>query len=209
MTQYSYNIITKMLKKDELKVLKLLLSDMTKEVTITDISKALKQNYFQTYRKISELTATENVSIKTIGKSKIVQLDYTKYNPHYIIAEVERMQDARVNKEIYLIQKQIIELHKNFICILFGSQVITPKKESDIDLLFIIPDNANYVLTEKAIKMQLAPYHCDINVIHEKNLLEMWANPKKLNLGNEILKKHIVLYGTEHFMNMLRHHYVG
>jgi len=198
-----------MLKKDELKVLKLLLSDMTKEFTITDISKTLKQNYFQTYRTISELTATENVSIKTIGKSKIVQLDYTKYNPHYIIAEVERMQDAIVNKEICLIQKQIIELHKNFICILFGSQVITPKKESDIDLFFIIPDNANYVLTEKAIKIQLAPYHCDINVIHEKSLLEMWANPKKLNLGNEILKKHIVLYGTEHFMNMLRHHYVG
>ncbi len=198
-----------MLKKDELKILKLLLSDMTKEFTITDISKALKQSYFQTYRTTSELAATQNVMITIIGKSKIVQLDLTKYNSNYVAAELDRTQDAVKNKDIYIIQRQIIELNKNFICILFGSQVITPKKESDVDLLFIISDDANFALIEKAIKLQLAPYHCDINLIHEKSLLEMWANPKKLNIGNEILKKHIVLYGAEHFMNVLRHHYVG
>ena len=44
-----------MLKKDELKVLKLLFDDLTRSLTISDISRILKQKYFQTYRTISSL----------------------------------------------------------------------------------------------------------------------------------------------------------
>ena len=198
-----------MLKKDELKILKLLLSDITKQWSIREISLSLHQNYFQTHRTVSALAKAKQILLTTLGKNKLVQLDFTKYNPNYTIVEIERAQDAKKQKHLSLIKNQILTINRQCICLLFGSQVKEQRKESDIDLLFVLPDDADYSLFEKQVKMILSPYNCDINIVTQRGLLEMWANPKKLNVGNEILKKHIVFYGAEHFINLLREHYVG
>jgi predicted nucleotidyltransferase len=198
-----------MLKKDELKILKLLLADLTKEYTITDISKSLHQKYVQTYRTIKGLRKLKNIKIGNVGNSKIVTLDFTAFNPNYVTAEIERGQDASRNRRIAVIQKQVIELNKNAVCILFGSQVTKPSSGSDIDILFVVSEEENYSAFERKAKRQLSPYNCDINIVTEEGLLKMWSTSQQFNVGNEILKNHIVLYGAEHFCNLLRRHHVG
>jgi hypothetical protein len=198
-----------MLKKDELKILKLLFTDLTRNLTIMDISKELGQKYVQTYRTIKNLANNNDVQIDPVGNCKVVNLNLSKYNSNYVVAEIERQKEICKNKNINLIHKQILEINKNFVCILFGSQIKKALSNSDVDLLFVIPNEYSQNLFEKKVKQQLAPYNCDITIINEESLFNMWARPKRLNVGNEILKKHAVLYGSEHFINLLKKHYQG
>jgi len=85
----------------------------------------------------------------------------------------------------------------------------TYKEESDIDILFIIPDAYPYAAFEKKIKHALTISPLDIQITTEKGLLEMWQHPLQLNVGNEILKKHILLRGAEAFFLLRKKHYWG
>jgi len=200
-----------MLKNDELKVLKVLFNDLTKEHTIQSISLELKQKYPQTYHTIHNMQKNGDVIIKKIGNYKIVKLDFTKLNYNYVIAEIERA-NYIISRNIYvkMIKEDLKKINKNFICILFGSQVEKHNPESDVDLLFLIPKEYDYekfdTLTYNTF---IGSVKTDINVAFEESLHNMLAYPEKFNVGNELLKKHIVLYGTEHFLNLLRIHYVG
>ena len=199
-----------MLKKDEIKVLKVLFEDVTKELTIMDIAKRLDQKYVQNYRTVHNLAKSGEVIIKIIGKRKVVKLDFRKSHSNYILAEIERANDlCKKNTAVSVIRKDIQEINKNCICILFGSQTKKTKPKSDIDLLFVIPQEYNYEKFERSINDKLIATNTDRVIIPENSLHEMWANPQKLNLGNELLKKHIILYGAEHFLNLLRKHHVG
>ena len=200
-----------MLKKDELKVLKSLFDDLTTDLTIMDIARILKQKNFQTYMTIKNLAKSGDVIIKNVGKSNVVKLDIAKYNTNYIIAEIERTNNiCKKNTSVKLVTEDIKRINKQFVCILFGSQVKKPKLKSDIDLLFLIPKEYDYGSFEKEVRYALiARGKLDINIAFDESLHEMLSNPAKFNVGNELLKKHIVLYGAEHFLNLLRKHYVG
>ena len=198
-----------MLKKDELKVLKILFDDLTKNWTIRGLSKELNQKYVQTYRTVKYLEDLNNIYLEKIGNSKIVKVDFTKFNLNYIIVEVERLKNHLKNKNLSIIYKRITNLHENIICLLFGSQVKKTSIKSDFDLLFVISEQFDYSSFERNVKRQLIPYDCDINIVTEKGLLDMWSKPSQLNVGNEILKSHIVLYGAEHFINLLKKYHIG
>ncbi len=199
-----------MLTKNELKVLKLLLNDLTRELSIMDAAKLLKQEYVQTYRTVKLLVKSGNLHLKRIGKSQILQLDFSKSHSDYILAEMERVNDlCKKNTLVAIVRKNLLEINKNFICILFGSQAVKPKPNSDIDLLFVIPKEYDFNEFEKLVKNKLVAVNADIVIVPESSLHEMWSNPQKLNVGNELLKKHIILYGAEHFWNLWRKHHVG
>lgn len=151
------------------------------------------------------LAGKKLVNIKSAGKSKIIKLDFSEYHKEYIQAEMERTSAFLKKQEINLIHKTILQIDRQFICLLFGSTL--DNKKSDVDLLFVISNDSEAGKFERIIKNKLSLYNADINVISEENLFEMWAQPQKLNLGNEILKKHIVLFGAEKFINLLRQQY--
>ena len=198
-----------MLKKDELKVLMALFDDLSRDITISDISRELKQKYPQTYRTILALEKKALIKIKKIGKSKVIKLDFEKPHPEYIAAELARTKNACKNATIRSTKSDILRLQKNIVCILFGSYADkTHKKDSDVDLLFIIPDEFDYRKFDDLVRLKSA-YDWHMNITPESGMFEMWQHPEKLTVGNEILKKHIILYGTEHYLNLLRKQYVG
>ena len=200
-----------MLKKNELKVLKVLFDDLTRDLIIMDLAKVLKQKYFQTYTTVQTLLKSGNIKIKKIGKSNVIQLDFSKYNYNYVVAEIERSNDVCTkSKTIHIVRDDSKNIGKNFVCILFGSQVERPHPDSDIDLLFLIPKEYDYGSFEKtAHNALISAGKTDITIAFDESLHEMLSHPDKFNVGNEVLKKHIVLYGAEHFLNLLRKHYVG
>ena len=160
-----------MLKKDEVKVLKVLLDDISTDLTIMDVANALNQKYVQTYRTIYNLEKSHLIILKPIGKSKIAKLNFTKIYPSYILAELERTEDlCKRNTSLSVIRKKIQNLGKNFICILFGSQTKKPTLNSDIDLLFVIPNEYDYGEFEKSIHDQLIAANVDLVIIPKNNL---------------------------------------
>lgn len=199
-----------MLTKNELKVLKLLLNDLTKELNIMEVAKALNQEYVQTYRSVKLLVKSGDITLKKVGKSKILRPDFSKSHSNYLLAEMERTNDlCKKNTLAAIVRKNLLEVNKNFICVLFGSQTVKPKPNSDIDLLFVIPKEYDFNEFERIVRNALIAVNADITIVPESSLHEMWANPQKLNIGNELLKKHLILYGAEHFWNLWRKHHVG
>lgn len=198
-----------MLQKNESRIIQLLVANIGADLTFSDIAAKLGQKYPQTHRSIKNLLRLGLIKEKKIGKSNIAKLDYSKHHPEYAIAEIERLLQIN-NKDIFAVVEKVIRVNKQFICILFGSYSTGRyTKASDVDLLFIIPDEYGLDRFTKIVRSYLAANNADINVIDENSLFEMWASPQKLNVGNEILKSHIVLAGAEYFINLVRKHYVG
>jgi predicted nucleotidyltransferase len=199
-----------MLKKNEIRILEKLLGNIRSEYNLSNVSHELKQKYSQTYKSIKSLAKANLVTLKEIGKSKIIKLDFSKHHPEYDLAESERLSNILKNRDIFLVYNEILKINKQFVCILFGSYSSGKfKKGSDIDLLFIIPEEYDINKFEKTAKNKLSIYNVDINVITEDNLFEMWANPQKLNVGNELFNNHTVLFGADSFLNLVRKYHVG
>lgn len=199
-----------MLNKNEIKILEKLIENMALDSTLLSLSKKLNQTYSQTHRSIQALSGKNLIKIKKIGKSNVIKLDFSRYHSEYAFAEIERLNEILRIKDISLVFDEILNIEGQFACILFGSYASGNfKKGSDMDLLFIVPDECNTSRFERRARNTLSVYNVDINVVSEKSLFEMWANPGKLNVGNELLKGHIVLHGSEIFINLMRRHYVG
>ena len=199
-----------MLNKNEIRILEKMIGNLSLEFTISDIARQLKQKYPQTYKSCKSLVEKDLVKIKNVGKSKVLRLDFSKYHLDYAIAEIERLSKIINNKGISGIFDKVLKINKQFICILFGSYASGhPKKDSDIDILFIIPNGYDTTKFEKLAKNNLSVYNVDLNVITEDSLFEMWSSPSKLNVGNELFKNHVVLFGAEYFISLVRKHYVG
>ncbi len=192
--------------------MKLLFDDTTKERTIREISLALRQPYPQTHRSVSSLLKNGLIAKKTLGKSTIVRLLLEEKHDEYLLVEAVRKKETLERyKILLLITGDIEKIRSNqFICILFGSYA-TEKAgtDSDIDLLFVIPEEYGYSQFEKEVKNGITFSKVDINITTEKGLLEMWKSPLKLNVGNEILRKHLILYGAEQFLRLRRKYYVS
>lgn len=201
-----------MLSLTELKILKLLFEDLTKEYTIREVSLVLNLPYPQAHRTVSSLFKKKLIKKKQKGKNWMVNLVLEEINDPYVDVELKRKEDV-VNKYrlIRILTKDLERVKYNqFICILFGSYAGgRAKKDSDIDLLFVIPEEYDYGRFEKSVKGVITLREADINITTEKGLIEMWNTPKKLNVGNEILKTHVVLFGAEQFLRLRRRYYVG
>ena len=201
-----------MLLKTELRILELLFEDLTKGFTIREISLSLKLPYPQIHRSIGSLFKKRLIKKKQQGKSWIINLVLEEYKDDYVFVELERKKEL-INK--YKSMELLINdftktQYLQFICVLFGSYAEKrAKKDSDIDLLFVIPEEYDYGKFEKAIKTVLTLRKIDFNLTTEDGLMEMWKNPLKLNVGNEMLKKHVLLSGAEQFLRLRGKYYVG
>lgn len=201
-----------MISATKLKILKKLLEDLTRDYTIREIAMALKLHYPQVHRSIKTLSDKKIINKAKKGGSSIISLNFEEFLEEYLIAEFERKKDITNKYSILKVLDRDLEKIKynQYICILFGSYSNgTAKRHSDIDLLFVIPEDYDYEKFEKNIKNRINIPKVDIHITTEEGLIEMWNTPARLNVGNELLKKHIILRGIEAFLHLRRRYYVG
>lgn len=201
-----------MLNRSELEILKLMLDDLTKEWTIREVSLALSMPYPQTHRNAANLINKKIISMDKQGKSSILSLSFDTIKREYIIAELERREDIiKKQNSLRILENDLLRLkYSQFICILFGSYADKKAtKQSDIDILLVIPEEYSYDKFEKEVKNKILIPKIDIQITTEKGLIEMWSNPKQLNVGNEILSKHVIFSGIEPFFKLRRKYYLG
>ena len=191
-----------------IKILKLLLANPTQEYTIRGISLETKVNYRLVHQEVIKLEKIELITVKKIGASKVC-----KINLSYDLSLFSYIESLRKNEllkkhvSLIVINTELDKIKsKYFTCILFGSYVTGKiKKTSDIDLLFIIPNNTKVEQFEYEIEslFQTFNYKMDINVITENSVNEL-KQKSGLNVLNETIKNHIVLYGTEQYYNLIK-----
>lgn len=185
-----------LLKQNELQILEYLFDDLTKSHTVSSISNQINQEYAQTHRVVKGLEIKKLITLTRIGKSNQINLNLKKYFEEFIIIEVIR--GKKIPLKIQKVISRLLLFEEQLCVVLFGSYANdTQKKGSDIDLLIICDDKVKLKLKNK-----LSLYDCDINFTTSAELLSMW-NSTKINVGNEILKKHKILMGQDYFIRLL------
>src|SRR3989344_7194702 len=160
-----------MVKKVELRILELLFEDLTSGYSILEISKKFNLSYPLTYNTIKILVKTGVVSSEKKGNALIIKSNFKEVKKEHIYAELSR-RDACLEK-YYKIKSVFDKLQKlrqiHFTCILFGSYAKgKPKQDSDIDLLFIIPEEYDYRTFDSNVRTILTAHHADINITPEE-----------------------------------------
>ena len=170
--------------------------------SILTLSGSAVVDYKNTYNIVNELQSEGIIIKETMGNTSPIRINLFP-NQEIFNVENKRTQEFLFqNPKLKLIQKDIEELNYPFmIVLLFGSYVKKTKTESsDIDIC-IISDNKEKI-KELRDKLNLLSLKLEIHEFTAKEFISMIEKTQK-NLGHEIVKNNIILYGIENYYNLI------
>jgi len=186
-------------------IIRLLIENKNEELNIFKMSKLLKMDYKNVYSIVKRLEKESLVKLEAFGQSLRVKL-ISQANPLIFEAEYNRRQGFLKNKNMAVMLNDFKNVlnSKCFILLVFGSYAKgTQTKNSDIDLMFIVPDGKEDIFEKDINKVARSlPLPIHLLVFSEKQFLEM-INAKEPNVGQEALKNNIILYGIEAYYEMV------
>lgn len=171
-------------------------------VSIRHASGAISVDYKNTYNAVIDLQASGAITQKSIGNIRPIEINLFLNKDLYGAEQIRTEEFLLKNPKLKLIRKDIEEVGYPFmIVVVFGSYVKNTKTEdSDIDIC-IISDNK-----EKTKKLTQSLNLLSLKFeIHEFTTDEFVSMVKQTqnNLGHEIIKSNVILYGTENYYNLI------
>ncbi len=193
--------------KSTAKVLQVFIGHITESFTLREVARMLRMHVSLAHRAIKPLIET---NIVEQDKHKNLSLNYKIH--HETLAFVEYLKrDELLNKgrykELKLFAEEVISKIKedNFVLLVFGSAVES-EKPRDIDILLIVDNTDKIEFHEKFLHNIASNYTLPFEerVISFESVYEMLAKRDEMNVMNEILNKHIILYGAELFYHLIQ-----
>jgi predicted nucleotidyltransferase len=185
--------------EDLLKLIQVL-GKNTDSITTRQLSIDAKIPYTTTLRNINNNKQLFLITKK--GNIKLITLNYNDdiLKNYLILAERYVAEEFLIKYPELKILKSNLE-KGNYSIILFGSRAEeTNRKNSDVDLCIINKDgkkNISFAKFESLFKITVNP------MFISKLEYEQMLKEKEHNLANEIIKKHILLYGEEYYWNIV------
>ncbi len=191
----------KIVFKPRERILKHLIENKT-PISIREASSATTMDYKNTYSYVGELATSGAIIQKPLGNFTSLQINLAPNLEIFNVEQKRKEEFLANNPKLSLISEDIETLNYPFFIILvFGSYVKNKQTEkSDIDLC-IISDNKEKT-KELQEKLNLLSLNLEIHEFTSKeftSMLEKSAN----NLGHEIVKSNIILYGIENYYNLI------
>ena len=158
------------------------------------------------YRASQELIKKEFI-VKDKGEYR---LNYKTH--HQDLAYVEHLRSSDFlskpkNKSLSLFIEEFIEKFPfaAFSLIIFGSAV-TSSNPRDIDILIIIEKTEDIESSERIFKNISRNYSLNLHniVVSFESVFEMLTNRDENNVMNEVLNKHLIIYGAELFYKLIK-----
>lgn len=197
------------------KILKIFYNDLTSQFTINELSKKIKVSYSYVYGQVENLRQKGVMLIEQQSKRKYCRPNYShpEVRTAFVAISNELSQEflRKQDKITFVVNRLLSELPKktdfNLLSIvLFGSLAKgADTKKSDMDLFVLVPSKDTY---DEPIEMECAAlsreFGIEINPIISEpaNLLSMLKDNEP-NVGKEILKNKIVLFGAEKFWELI------
>lgn len=169
--------------------------------SIRTISEATLIDYKNAYNLISELKQ-KVISKEKIGNTSLIKLKLIP-NADIYSAEIKRTNEFLLkNPKLRIVQNYIQELsYPFFIVLVFGSYVKNTKiASSDIDIC-IIADNSEKI-KELMSRLNTLSIKLEIHEFTTNEFISMIEKSQN-NLGHEIIKNNIILYGIENYYNLI------
>ncbi len=186
-------------------IIRYLIENKNEELNILRISKELRMDYKNVHSTVKRLEKELLVKLESFGQSSRVKL-ISQVHPLIFEAEYNRRKEILKDKNLAVMLNDFKNTLKSkcYMLLIFGSYAKkTQTKNSDIDLMFIVPDGKEELFEKEvhraARSLPLPIHHL---VFSEKQFLEM-ADAKKSNVGQEALKNNIILYGIETYYEMV------
>ena len=183
-------------------------------LTIHNVSKLLKRTYPFVYKKVNALIKENILNRKTVGRAHEVWPNLKNEQTVLYFALNSQSRKAAF-LERSLIRDALQELTSNirshgFVksIVLFGSHAKNKEtKKSDVDILVIMSAKSSDIdlfVLSAANTVGMA-FGCQINtiIVDDGMFREMLTKPEELNVGKEVLKAHVILYGFEHFWTIV------
>lgn len=187
--------------KPKERLLRELIEDKTPK-SILSLSGAAVIDYKNTYNYIKEFVASGAIVQNPVGNTTLVEIKSTS-NPEIYSVEKKRTEEFLLkNPKLKVVKNYIEELNYPFLIVaIFGSYVKNSKTDnSDIDIC-IISDNKDK-LKELDGKLNLLSLKLEIHEFTSNEFISMIEKTQN-NLGHEIIKSNILLYGIENYYNLI------
>ncbi len=193
-----------MLTKVQVEILKLLTSKITEKFSINQVAKNIEKAYPLVHRSFQTLVKERYIAFDS---HKLLSLDYKEHALDLAYAESFRAADFL--RKYPLIESFVkdfsVKYRGLFIFLVFGSAV-EKKNPEDIDILIIAEDEKKVKGVEKIIDFISIGFPLKLHaiVIGLESFYEMLGKREELNIANETLNKHIILYGAESYYQNLK-----
>ena len=185
--------------KPKEKIIKSLIENKNPQ-SIMALSGSAVIDYKNTYNIVDELAGI--ISREKIGNTNLIKLNLAPNQEIYNVENKRTQEFLSKNPKLKLIHKDIEEMGYPFMIVLiFGSYVKNTKmKGSDIDIC-IISDNKEKS-KELINKLKLLSLKLEVHEFTTYEFVSMIEKTQN-NLGREIVKNNLVLYGTENYYNLI------
>jgi len=196
-----------MLTKTQLRILMLFTSRIGERFSIKQVSEELEKPYPLVHRSIRGLL---DLQFLIKDEHSLLSLDHKRNNFALCYAEGFRAREfLESNRTAGLFVKDVLERLRTdfFILLFFGSVVGNAKSPRDVDVLVIIKDEGSVVPLEKALDNIAGTFSIpfDITVLPVTSMTEMLRNRDELNVMNESLTNHVIVFGAENYYRVLSH----
>lgn len=194
-----------MFTKTEAKIMEIFVSKINSKFSIKEISKILIKPYPLIHRSIQNLLR-EKCVIK--DEKQLLSVNYRENHSELTYIEALRGKNAlSKDKTLFLFVQDVFEKMNTdfFIFLIFGSYV-EKNNPRDIDILCIVEDEKKVNEIERILGNVSSNFtkHFEVQVISRKSAYEMLGKRDKVNIVNETLNKHILLFGAENYYRMLK-----
>jgi len=193
-----------MFTKTQIEIMKVFVSKITSRFSIKEVAEILNKPYPLIHRSI-KILISQNF-IKKDEKS-LISLNYKEnYLALAYIESLRSMDKISKDKTLALFAKDIKKRIgvDFFILLVFGSY-LEKDNPRDIDILLIVEEEGFIAPVEKIISNLVSHFtkNFEVQVISVKSMKQMISKREDINLVNETLNKHLILFGGESYYKIL------
>ena len=204
-----YGIINNiMLTKTQLKIVAYLIDHPHNHFGIRELAKEISTVYYLVQRNVQQLNQAKIIELHPAGRTHLVKL-YPQAGLHPLL-DAERYKGLLFYQKYPLVKvilQKIIEQANScfFVLLVFGSYVQQPRKDSDLDLLLIMPNQEQAEFMERVITSVARTSTIKIHetIVIEQSFITM-LQKKELNVAKEAQEKHILIYGDQLYYKLIQ-----
>ncbi len=194
----------------ENKIIGNLLRKPLESKSMHQLAKETTLSYITVHTIVPTLVKRKIVNLEKKGKSHLISIDFEQ-------APVDKLSSAMLHERANFFRKHLSLLiltteleealaEKFYILLLFGSYAQEKEREnSDVDLLFIIPESEKReeysAKINKVLKLRSQPT-IDYKIVSTRDFIEMVS--QKYTVGRSVFREGIVLFGTEQYYALVK-----
>lgn len=193
-----------MFTKTQAEIMKVFVANIGRQFSIKEIAENLNKPYPLIHRSMKWLLK-EGYVIE--AERKLISLNYKRNHAELVYIEALRINQVITKDKALALFNQDVQNKIGldfFVLLVFGSYV-EKSNPRDIDILVIIEDKGRLAEIEQALANIASQFtkRFEIQIVTTKSAYEMLGKRDNVNILNESLNKHLLLFGAENYYKMV------